>query len=162
MGIVQKPIVRSYFSTRRVISTPGFSDVISRERFKIITRFLHFIDNDSVRTYTGPPKLFKICPVLCHLNSKFQKCYLPGQNIAIDESLTLWKGRLSFGQHIPLKASKFGIKTFELCESTTGYLWSFTVYTGKETEIDSPFATGVLLELFPSAVVFWLESASAV
>jgi hypothetical protein len=36
MGIVQKPTVRSYFSTRRVISTPGFSDVISRERFEII------------------------------------------------------------------------------------------------------------------------------
>jgi hypothetical protein len=55
--------------------------------------------------------------------------------------LTLWKGRLSFVQYIFLKASKFGIKTFELCESTTGYLWSFIVYTGKETEIDSPFVT---------------------
>jgi len=31
MGIVQKPTARSYFSKRRVISTPGFADVISRE-----------------------------------------------------------------------------------------------------------------------------------
>jgi hypothetical protein len=28
MGIAQKPTVRSHFSTRRVISTPGFSDII--------------------------------------------------------------------------------------------------------------------------------------
>jgi len=31
MGIVQKPTVKSYFSKSRVISTPGFADVISRD-----------------------------------------------------------------------------------------------------------------------------------
>jgi hypothetical protein len=55
--------------------------------------------------------------------------------------MTLWKGRLSFRQYLPLKASKFGIKTYELCDSITGYLWSFLVYTGKDTDIDSPLIT---------------------
>ena len=137
MGIVQKPTVRSYFSKKKIISTPSFSEVISRERFELICKFLHFVDNESFVTYQGPSKLFKIFPVLCHLNSKFQTLYLPMQNIAIDESLTLWKGRLSFVQYLPLKASKFGIKTYELCESTTGYLWSFIVYTGKDTIMES-------------------------
>jgi hypothetical protein len=58
MGIVQKPTARSYFSKRRVISTPGFADVISRERFELICNF--FIDNESLPTYQGPPTLFKI------------------------------------------------------------------------------------------------------
>jgi len=31
MGIVQKPTARSYFLKSRVISTPGFADVISRD-----------------------------------------------------------------------------------------------------------------------------------
>ena len=137
MGIVQKPTARSYFSKKRIVSTPGFSEVISRDRFELIVRFLHFVNNDSLQTYDGPPKLFKIFPVLCHLNNKFKTLYIPKQNIAIDESLTLWKGRLSFTQYLPLKASKFGIKTFELCESTTGYLWCFLVYTGKGTVIES-------------------------
>ena len=70
----------------------------------------------SLPTYQGPPILFKIYPVICHLNIKFQTLYLPNQNIGIDESMTLWKGRLSIWQYLPLKASKFGIKTFELCE----------------------------------------------
>jgi hypothetical protein len=39
--------------------------------------------------------------------------YIPDQNIAIDQSLTLWKGRLSFQQYIPLKSSKFGVKSYE-------------------------------------------------
>jgi len=88
MGIVQKPTARSYFSKRRVISTPGFADVTSRERVELTCKFLHFIDNESLPTYQGPP-IFKIYLVICHLNIKFQTLYLPKQNIAIDESLTL-------------------------------------------------------------------------
>jgi hypothetical protein len=58
-----------------------------------------------------------------------------------DESLTLWKVRLSFKQYILLKASVFGIKTYELCDAITGYLWSFLVYAGKDTELDFPLIT---------------------
>jgi hypothetical protein len=61
------------------------------------------------------------------MNGIFQSAYLPSENISADESLTLWKGHLGIRQYIPLKAAKFGIKTFELCESSTGYLWHFTV-----------------------------------
>jgi len=39
MGIVQKPTARSYFLKRRVISTTGFADVISRERIELICKF---------------------------------------------------------------------------------------------------------------------------
>jgi len=131
MRIVPKPTVKSHSSKRRVISNRGFADVISRERFELICKFLHFIDNESLPTYQGPPILFKIYPVICHLNIKFQTLYLPHQNIATDESLTLWKGHLSIRQYLPLKASKFGMKTFELCKSRTGYLWCFLVYKGK-------------------------------
>ena len=87
IGIVKKPTASSYFSKRRVISTPGFADVISRERFELICKFLHFIDNENLPTYQGPPILFKIYPVICHLNIKFQTLYLPNQNTATDESL---------------------------------------------------------------------------
>jgi hypothetical protein len=75
------------------------------------------------------------------MNNKFQELYLPNQDISIDESLTLWKGCPSFKQYLLLKASKFGIKTYELFNATTGYLWSFLVYTGKDTKLDSPLIT---------------------
>jgi hypothetical protein len=47
--------------------------------------------------------------------------------------LTIWKGRLSFKQYIPLKSLKFSNKSYELCESSSGYLWSFIIYIGKDT-----------------------------
>ena len=140
MGIVQKPTLRSYFSKNATIRTPIFSSIISLDRFESICKFFHFVNNEVQTLFEGPKKLFKIYPVLVHLNDKFKKFYIPGQNISIDESLTLWKGRLSFRQYIPLKAAKFGIKTFELCESSTGYLWSFIIYTGKDTIISSPLS----------------------
>ena len=115
-----------------ILATPIFGSIISMDRFESFCNFMHFNNNDPIGTYQGPSKLFKIYPVLSHLNTKFQSLYLPRQNITTDEILMLWRGRLSFRQHIPLKSSKFGIKSYELCESSSGYLWSFIIYTGKD------------------------------
>ncbi|KAG8239608.1 hypothetical protein J437_LFUL018429 [Ladona fulva] len=86
MGIIQKPTIRSYFSTKIILSTPGFSDVISRDRLEIICKYLHFSDNEA-KDYSGPSKLRKIFPVIFHLNSNLKKYYLPSRDISIDESL---------------------------------------------------------------------------
>ncbi|PNF31583.1 hypothetical protein B7P43_G00790 [Cryptotermes secundus] len=140
-GIDQRPTLRSYYSKNRLLFTPFFAETLPLERLEVIMRFLHFSDNSKQNEYQGPSKLFKIYPVIQHLSRKFQILYLPGHNIAIDESLTLWKGRLSFKQYLPLKAAKFGIKTFELCESSSGYVWSFLVYTGQGMELTNQYVT---------------------
>ena len=91
MRIIQKPTLRSYYSKNYILMTPIFGSIISMDRFESICNFMHFNNNEHIGTYQGPSKLFKSCPVLSHLNTKFQSLYLPGQNIAIDESLTLWR-----------------------------------------------------------------------
>jgi hypothetical protein len=50
----------------------------------------------------------------------------------------LWKGHLFFRQYLPLKLSEFGIKTFEVSESSSCYIWSFIVYIRKRTVLESP------------------------
>ncbi|KAJ8728606.1 hypothetical protein PYW07_006302 [Mythimna separata] len=94
-------------------------------------RCLHFVDN-ALCSRGKPSKLTKIQPILDHLVSKFRSLYLPEQDIAIDKSLMLWKGRLSFSQLIATKAAQLGVKSYELCESKTGYLWNIIIYTGKK------------------------------
>jgi hypothetical protein len=42
-----------------------------------------------VMIYTDPSELFKIFPIVTHLNAKLQNLYLAKQNIVIDEFLTL-------------------------------------------------------------------------
>ena len=58
--------------------------------------------------------------------------------------------------YLPLKASKFGIKTYELCDSKSGYLWSFIVYTGSETQLNSSLIT-ISTNKTSSVVVYLVE-----
>jgi hypothetical protein len=123
MGIVQKPSIKACFSKNPILDTPVFSQTMSQDCFELVSKFMHFVDSTTQNTFFGPKKLFKIHSITDYLHNKFQPIYIPTQNIAIDKSLTLWKGRLPFRIYLPLKSSKFGIITFELCESNTGYLW---------------------------------------
>jgi hypothetical protein len=79
MGIIQKPTLRSYFTTKRGISTLGFREIITRERLELICTFLHFADNETITNFEGPKKLFNIFPLILHLNNKFQESYLPNR-----------------------------------------------------------------------------------
>ena len=53
------------------------------------------------------------------------------RNIAIDETLVKFKGRVGFRQFLPAKPGRFGVKNFTLSESSSGYVWDLDVYTGK-------------------------------
>jgi len=136
MGIDRRPKFSMYWSREFLVNTPAFSALMSRDRFLLIRRFLHFVDNSGYqRGVSG--KLFKIKPVLEYFQSKFQSLFHPGKFFAVDESLLLWKGRLSWKQYIPKKRSRFGIKSFELCDCSTSYLWNFIIYSGRETDLDA-------------------------
>ena len=56
-----------------------------------------------------------------------------------DESMILWKGRLSWKQYIPSKRARYEIKSYEICESSSGYIWDFFVYTEKNMECNSAY-----------------------
>ena len=43
--------------------------------------------------------------------SKFSSVYLPERDIAVNELLTLWKGRLQMNQYIPMKTAQSDLKT---------------------------------------------------
>lgn len=151
-GIVQMPNNSQYFSKRVITKCNIFSELFTELRFTLLLKFLHFNDNNKLTDYDGPKRLFKIAPLYDYLRDKFRKNYIPDQNISIDESLLMWKGRLGFKVYIPSKRSKFGIKTFELCESKTGYTYDFFIYIGSETLFDDeykdlPYGEKVVLQL---------------
>ncbi|KAJ8729506.1 hypothetical protein PYW08_001087 [Mythimna loreyi] len=143
LGIIRMPSTKSCFTLNPLLQTNIFRKMFSRRRYEILCRALHFNNNSNRPTDNSDP-LFSFGPILDHLNSRFKEAYVPSQNICIDESLTLWKGNLKFRQYIKTKAAKFGVKTYELCESSTGYLWSFLVYLGKATTYDPTFPSTLL------------------
>jgi len=62
----------------------------------------------------------------------FSSIYTLEQNICVDKSLLLWKGQ-GWIKYIPSKRSSFGMNSYKHYESSTGYVWNFIVYTGKDT-----------------------------
>lgn len=130
-GVIDKPEVKFYWSTREILRTPIFGDTMSRDRFFLLMKFLHFTDNDSPDDQHPYPKLGKLWPVLTRLVDKFQALYTPERDVSVDESLLRFKGRLSWKQFMPLKRARFGLKFFVLCKASSGYISKIMLYTGK-------------------------------
>lgn len=152
-GVDSKPDSKLYFTRRESIESPFFSRIISEKRFFLIQKFLHFCNNEEFATSHTTKKLYKIAPIINYLRDKFMTIYIPEKNIAIDESLIGWKGNLSWKQYIPSKRRRFGIKMFALCESATGYVYNFFLYTGATTIYgdsnypNEPISSRIVLEL---------------
>jgi hypothetical protein len=124
--------MKDYWYTDPLISTPMFADIMSRDRFLLLLRFLHFNDNEY---QPSDDKLYKIKPVIIYLRERFSKIFVPYQNLCIDEGLMLYKGRLSFKQYLPSKRSRFGIKMYIICDVCTGIILDFIIYTEATTDI---------------------------
>ena len=125
MGIHKLPRVYMYWARRFAYSGPKCftSDVMGRSRFLCLLKFLRFSSTTGVTT----PK-DRIEPFLDLIRQRCQSFVTPGRDIAVDESLMLWKGRLGFKQFIRTKRSRFGIKVFVLCPSDakwSGYSLNF-------------------------------------
>lgn len=136
MGLVVKSRLEEYWNVAQdIFITPGFAMEMTCDRFQLLSKCLHFRNNNDCdpALLTRPEaKIYKIKPILDHLNNKFSSLYNLSQNIALDESLTMWKGWLDINQFIRNKAATVGIKTYEVCESQTGYLWRFEVHAGHD------------------------------
>lgn len=134
MSLCYRGRLDEYWTTK-TLEMPHFRQIMSKNRFILITRFLHFVDNDNldVMIHGYDRKLLKIAPILEHCNQKFREMYVPKRHLSLDESLLLWKGRLSWIQSIRTKAARFGIKSYEICEAESGYLLKMKIYTGKNT-----------------------------
>lgn len=65
------------------------------------------------------------------MTKHFRDCYKATKQLSLDESILLFKGRLSFRQYIKSKKARYGIKFYELTTSD-GYVLNLKMYTGQE------------------------------
>ena len=121
-----------YWSPDTLYNTPFFGQLMTRTRFLLLNKFLHFQDtqhpgydpNDSYRD-----RCFKIRDIMNMLREKFNTVYYPPEHITEDESLILFKGKFLFKQYIKSERSRFGIKFYEL-STADGILLDFILYQG--------------------------------
>ena len=86
-GIDQKPKENLYFTKKASLNTPCFRQIMSDDRFFLISKFLHFTNNKETGVSCVSKKLEKLWPVLEHMKNKFSSVYVPEKHISINESL---------------------------------------------------------------------------
>ena len=134
-GITRLLRLAMYWETGHPLTgTPGFSNVMSRDRFLQLLRYLHA--NDESLGNADNDKLYKVRDFTNRINRNFSNNYSMGCDISIDESLIPFKGRLGFKQFIPSKRARFGIKCWVLADASNSFVSRFCVYTGRQANVE--------------------------
>lgn len=134
MGIVHYPEVRDYWRRDFLFSGPNVfsAEIMSRNRFFGILKFLRFSDP---KAFVPGRPITRLAMFFSYVRDNCMNIIDPGETVAIDECLVLYKGRLHFKQFIKSKRARFGIKMFCMCPShpsLRGYTFNFTMYFGKD------------------------------
>ena len=134
MGVVSLPSLDDYWSCNTVLHYSPVADRITRDRFREISCYLHFVDNSTLilRGSPGHDRLGKVRPVVDYVSSKCREIYDPHCEVAVDEAMIKFQGRSSLKQYMPKKPVKRGIKVWVLGDSHNGFFSDFEIYTGKE------------------------------
>ena len=133
MGFVKFPSYQDYWTTEDVMEMPGFRSIMPRNRFNAIMQFLHVANNEDALPVNDPnhDKLFKIRPFINTLVSAWQDAYYPGKHLSVDESIVAFKGKCSWVVYKPQKPHKWGLNAWVLTDATNGYVYNWSLYTGK-------------------------------
>ena len=123
MCIVQMPRYRMYWqsSTRY----EQVANIMSRDRFELIKRFLHFEDNSNAPDPKDPnkDKLFKVRKLFEMLRQNCLKVK-PEEHNSVDEQMIPFKGRSSLRRYLPKKPKKWGFKVFSR-NGVSGFCYDF-------------------------------------
>ena len=140
MSINHLPAVEDYFRTEPFLRYSPLADRIARQRFRDITKYLHFVDNTKLpkRGETNYDRIGKVRPIMNFCQHQFLSNFNPNCEQAIDEAMIPFQGRSSIKQYMPLKPTKRGFKVWVRADSSNGYFSEFSVYEGRsETESGS-------------------------
>lgn len=85
------------------------------------------------------------------MKTMFQKMYVCGEHIAVDECVVPFRGMLGMKQYFKDKPVKWGVKLWMLCDSKSGYCSNFDIYSGRDEDFNGLDNIGVV-----SAVVIKL------
>lgn len=132
MGLLKKATLREYWSTKPVVASPFAKNLLSRNRWCAISSFLHFSDSTGYipRGEPGHDALYKLRPIIDPLIESFLTAATPGRQIALDEAMCAFRGRVHFRVYNSNKPDKWGIKLYQASDSKTGYTMMFEIYCG--------------------------------
>ena len=95
---------------------------------------MHFNNNEAMPA-DSTNKLYKLRPIHDEIVGNWHKLFNPGEQIPVNEGMLKWRGRLSFKVHNKDKPTKYGIKSYILADSNSGYCWNMDMYCGQQKRL---------------------------
>lgn len=123
---------QSYWSRDSDLHNEMISVAISRDRFRVIERFIHFASKTAFNMHD---KMWKLRPLTDRLKVNFMKNFHPEQDLSYDESMIRYFGRHGCKQFIKGKPLRFGYKVWCL-NTPDGFLINFEIYQGRNPRIN--------------------------
>ncbi|CAG5026348.1 unnamed protein product [Parnassius apollo] len=101
MGIIRLNRLTDYWKKDRLFNIPIFRQYMSRNRFLLLFRCLHF----SSSSLGG---LSKVDELIKRFNDKMNDLICAQKELSLDESMILYRGRLLFRQYIKTRSTNMG------------------------------------------------------
>ncbi|PNF34042.1 hypothetical protein B7P43_G03481 [Cryptotermes secundus] len=129
MGTLKFPRVRMFWDT--TLKMQLFLDSMSRDRFFQVRTNLHLVNNMDIPA-DNKDRFYKVWPIYTALRNRCLE--LPAEEeLAVDEAMIPFTGRLSVKQYVKGKPTPWGIKMYMLC-GKSGQAYDFILYQGASTE----------------------------
>lgn len=125
------PAIAHYWSNNESLANSVIKKAISRDRCVFLLSKMYY---NNPQKPADASKIYYIEEVVSCLKYTFQRARTESSHQSVDESMTKFKGRSALKQYLPLKPIKRGIKLWQRCDSLTGYIYDFNIYSGKETD----------------------------
>ena len=125
----------NWWSNDPVLENPIMKKVMTGNQFNKILRCLHVCSLEKQPSTDDPnyDPIYKVKEFKESLESRFEKLYIPGEKLSLDETLVRAFGRMKFKVRIITKAARYGIKLYVISDAVTSFVLKVIVYPGKST-----------------------------
>ena len=122
MGITPAPNYRLYWTKDKQFRISGIAEVMSRDRFEQIKRFIYF--NTFQEANRSEDSLRKLKSIYNAISKSCKDHWKGSTNLSIDEPMIAFSGEHCGTVYVPRKPIKNGFKMFVLAD-VTGYVIKF-------------------------------------
>ncbi len=130
----RKDRISNWWSDNPLLENPIVKRIMTGREFHTMLRYLHCcpLENPDIDSPNYNPA-YKMQEVMDILQTNYDRLFVPGQTLSLDESLIRAFGRIKFKVRIITKAARYGIKLYVLTDAETSFVLRIIIYTGKST-----------------------------
>jgi DNA polymerase III epsilon subunit-like protein len=127
----------NWFSENCLLESPTITKTMTGRKFFTILWYLHCcsMDNQPVGNDYNPT--YKVKEIQDYLEDRYNRLFIPGQQLSLDETLIWAFGRIKFKVRIVTKAARYGIKLYVVTDAVTAFVLKVVIYTGMSTYYES-------------------------